>query len=110
LYRDLLKTEQVCRKWRRIARDTTLWRKMCNYAFIDKVMRVDDAGKETFVKAYPLSFLLFYAVFCSFLLCSSFLDVIEYMTMKRYKQAHHMWLGNCSVITLQVNYSLPLPY
>lgn len=66
---DLLRAEGVCKRWWRVAKDAHLWKNMCDYSFMGRAMRGDDAGKALFVKTY--------------------------------RQAQNMWLGNCSVVTLQ---------
>lgn len=66
---DLLRAERVCKNWKRISLDSSLWRCMSPYSFIQRAIKASENKKGVFVKMY--------------------------------RQAQNMWLGQCTVTTLQ---------
>jgi WD40 repeat protein len=69
--KDLLHVERVSKQWQRISHDVYLWRRMFTYSFIHRVL---NAPPTTNMKS---------------------------VCLKAYKQAIHMWKGQCTISTLQ---------
>lgn len=50
--KDLLRAEQVSKTWKRISHDSSLWRCLSSYSFIQRAIKPVDSKKNAFVKSY----------------------------------------------------------
>jgi hypothetical protein len=51
--KDLLRAEQVCKTWKRISNDTSLWKSFSqSYPFIQRAIKCESNKKAIFVKSY----------------------------------------------------------